>query len=159
MTKSTISAQARLFCWYLACCGNAAEAAASAGYEKPNEAAVKLLMRPEIRRECKSAAAGLKDLSPFALKGLERLAFGNTADALRLLFYDESDSPESLSKLDLFCVSEIRKPKGGGLEVKLYDRQKALEALLTHGGIEENGAYSLYNALEKAAGDGDTDAV
>ena len=35
-----------------------------------------------------------------------------------------------ISGLDLFNVSEIRRVKGGGVEVKLFDRQKALEKLL-----------------------------
>ena len=159
MSKSTLSAQARLFCWHFARCGNPAEAAVYAGYNNAEDQAIKLFMKAEIRRECKRAAAELADLPLLALKGLERLAFGSTTDALQLLFDEDNAAPENFKKLDLFCVSEIKRPKGGGLEIKLYDRQKALEALLTHGGIEESGAYTLYSALEKTAGNCDTNAI
>ena len=159
MSKNAVSAQARLFCWHLACCGNPTEAARQADYENPEEQAIKLLMRPEIRHECKRAATELKNLPSFALKGLERLAFGSSAGALHLLFCEENGKPENLNNLDLFCVSEIKRPKGGGLEIKFYDRQAALEALLAHGGAEESGVYSLYNSLEKSARNSESNAV
>ena len=34
-----------------------------------------------------------------------------------------------LAKADLFNVSEIKRIKGGGVEIKFFDRQKALERL------------------------------
>ena len=158
MGKEGVSARERLFCWQLASCGSAEEAAEKAGFEKPAEQAVKLLMRVEIRRECRRAALELADLPGVALRGLERLAFGSAADAVGLVFRDEDAYEARLSGLDLFCVSEIKRPKGGGLEVKLYDRQRALEALLEHSGGEA-GAYRLYNALENNAGNGDANDV
>ena len=54
--------------------------------------------------------------------------------------------------LDLFNVAEIKRPKGGGLEIKFFDRIKALEKL---GDISEiavqDAGQSFYEALEKSA--------
>ena len=61
--------------------------------------------------------------------GLSRLAFGSINDAAALLFAEEPTREEVLSA-DLFNVAEIKKVKGGGVEMKFYDRQKALEKLV-----------------------------
>ena len=61
--------------------------------------------------------------------GLKRLAFGSCKDAVVLAFTEELPPPEVIEKLDLFNVSEIKRVKGGGVEIKLFDRLKALEKL------------------------------
>ena len=43
------------------------------------------------------------------VEGLERLAFGNVTDAIKLLFCDELNT-RILNKLDLFNISEIKRP-------------------------------------------------
>lgn len=61
------------------------------------------------------------------LRGLRRLAFGRTNDALELLKDDPGDvDPQAL---DLYNVSEIKRVKGGGVEIKFFDRLEALERL------------------------------
>jgi hypothetical protein len=62
-------------------------------------------------------------------KGLERLADGRANDAVRLAFAEELPAPEELEQMDLYNVSEIKRVKGGGVEIKLFDRQKALVKL------------------------------
>lgn len=81
--------------------------------------------------------------------GLERIAFGGVNDAVSLLFQTEPD-PEELRRLDLYSVAEIRRMKDGGIEIKFYDRMKALECLRQ---MEESGAgrSPLYRALEECA--------
>jgi hypothetical protein len=79
-----------------------------------------------------------------ARSGLERLAFGNAGDAL-----------------DLFCVSELKSTEKG-IEIKFFDRLKALEALLAlEADNESPGAALLYKALAASAanpaGAGDCD--
>ena len=61
-------------------------------------------------------------------KGYQKIAFGGIADAVKLLFIEEL-KPGSVKKLDLFTVAEIKKPKGGGMEIKFFDRIKALQCL------------------------------
>ena len=63
-----------------------------------------------------------------------------------------------VEKLDLFSVSEIKMPKSGGIELKFYDRIKALEALGSlNRGTEDDSAPFIEAivkgsaALERAA--------
>ncbi len=59
--------------------------------------------------------------------GLRRLAFGRVNDSLELL---KEDGPEkSPDSLDLYNVSEIKRVKGGGVEIKFFSRLEALEKL------------------------------
>lgn len=84
-------------------------------------------------------------------EGLRRLAFGRITDAVRLL-YQTGDNTEELDSLDLYAISELKRGKDGLLEVKFYDRLKALQFLkeLEHSQKEEAEA-PLYRALEKSA--------
>ena len=81
-----------------------------------------------------------------------RLAFGSVADAMKLMLCEESMSTEEIERLDLFNVSDIKRPKGGGLEIKFFDRQKALERLIEFNEQLQNrgNAQSLVNALANA---------
>ncbi len=80
-----------------------------------------------------------------------RLAFGSVADAIKLMLCEESMSAEEIEKLDLFNVSDIKKPKGGGLEIKFFDRIKALEHLEKIGTGEESSESSFIKALSDGA--------
>ena len=61
--------------------------------------------------------------------GLRRLAFGEITDAVSLLFEPEEKILQKLNTLDLFNVSEIKRPKGGGMEIKFFDRLKAIDKI------------------------------
>ena len=82
-------------------------------------------------------------------QGYEKLAFGSVNDAVRLLFAEELDV-DALKKMDLFNVAEIKRVKGGGMEIKFADRLKALQCLeqLREAG---SGGEGLYRALEASA--------
>ncbi len=85
--------------------------------------------------------------------GLERLAFGSINDVVKLAFSDEPLSEVQISSLDLFNVSEIKRVKGGGVEIKLFDRQKALEKLweIENSADFSSSADSFYTAIVKGA--------
>lgn len=84
-------------------------------------------------------------------EGLRRLAFGEIQDAVSLLFENEEDILHRLPSLDLFNVSEIKRVKGGGMEIKFFDRLKALDKLLQVVNAEDGtSAVSFYEALEKS---------
>lgn len=86
-------------------------------------------------------------------EGLRRLAFGEITDAVSLLFESEDEIIEKLPSLNLFNVSEIKRVKGGGMEIKFFDRLKALEKLGQTVSVNDNtSAASFYAALEKSAG-------
>lgn len=88
-----------------------------------------------------------------ALSGLLRLAFGPVNDAVLLLAQIHELDPDSIGKLDLFSVSEIRQSREGCLEIKFYDRLKAFELLAVLSREREDSpvASSFYGALESAA--------
>ncbi len=85
------------------------------------------------------------------LAGYRRLAFGSVADAIRLLLASETGEVPDPETLDLFSVSEIKRPKGGGLEIKFFDRQKALDRLAALECETADGALPFYRALERSA--------
>ena len=82
-------------------------------------------------------------------QGYEKLAFGSVNDAVRLLFGKEPE-PQELERMDFDNIAEIRRLKDGGLEIKFYDRIRALDCLRD---LSESGAENspLYRALEKCA--------
>ena len=71
---------------------------------------------------------------------------------VKLLFLEEAPSPGQLEEMDLFPITEIKRPRTGGIEMKFCDRLKALEKLaqLEAQETQENGA-SFYQALESGA--------
>lgn len=85
-----------------------------------------------------------------AAAGYQRLAFGSICDAVSLL-YKSNPSPDELADMDLFLVSEIKRPKDGSMEIKFFDRLKALEKLSAE--KEEQGeAMQLFDAIDRSAG-------
>ncbi len=83
--------------------------------------------------------------------GLRQLAFGDVKDCIYLLFAGEEDILNRLPELNLMNISEIKRPKGGGMEIKFFDRIKALERL---GAAERETAdepLSFYSALQQGA--------
>lgn len=136
MAKRTIRPQERCFCiWYAMLC-NVQEAALHAGYsqEEALERGVLLLQRDDCREliHCVLETLSLRSSAAQVMAGLERLAFGSCNDAVRLVFAADSLSAEELAKLDLFGVSEVKRDKNGGVEVKFCDRQKAMEQILSY---------------------------
>lgn len=92
-----------------------------------------------------------KELRDEIRDGLKQLAFGDVKDCIYLLFSGEEDILKNLSTLNLMNISEIKRPKGGGMEIKFFDRIKAFEKL---GASErENSAEPLnfYTALQQGA--------
>ena len=83
-----------------------------------------------------------------AYVGYERLAFGSVADAIKLLYMDKLDKIE-LDVMDLFCISEIRRPKDGAMEIKFFDRLRALEKLEQSDGAQKTDINPFYYAVEK----------
>lgn len=84
-----------------------------------------------------------------ACLGYEKLALGGIADAVKLM-YIENPSEEDLTRLDLFNVSEIKRPKDGAMEIKFFDRLKALEKLGELNEGETAKAATLFEALQNS---------
>lgn len=92
-----------------------------------------------------------KSVEEEVCEGLKHLAFGEIKDAIYLLFADENEIAEKLPSLDLFNISEIKRPKGGGMEIKFFDRIKALEKLRDIKSNSPSQPLSFYKALEEGA--------
>ena len=152
--ENALTRKEKLFCFYFSEGRDGRSAAARAGYAVfPERAAAKLLLREDIRRQIEKVAekrtAGMDEVCA----GYRRLAFGSVTDALRLLFAEEMPSLETLEQLDMLNVSDVKRPKGGGLEIKFFDRLKALERLkeMSDAGAAQKNAVPFYEALERGA--------
>ena len=155
----TISTKEKRFCEIYAAVGDAVQAAQAAGYEQPEKAGVNLLSRDEINAEISRLyEKRLKNARQKAYAGYERIAFGSVNDAVRLLF-DGEDFGTSAEGYDLFNVAEIKRPKEGALEIKFFDRLKALEKLELLNKSDKSNTSDFYNAilggLKNSQSDGD----
>lgn len=146
--EEKLSKKEQDFCRYYVHLRSPREAAALAGWILlPERCGEKLLEKKKIRDEILRLESNLADFR-LAKAGFRRLAFGSVADAVRLLDGDR----ENLDGLDLFMVSDIKIPKGGGMEIKFFDRQKALESLASMENLTDGSStMPFYDALEKSA--------
>lgn len=153
MTKRQgLNEKEKLFCLYFCRTRNVREAAAKAGYVLfPEKSGQKLMADKLIAEEIKRLEKLQEVSAQEAAAGYRRIAYGSVCDAVRLLFSDSPPDPDSLEKLDLFCISEIKRPKGGGMEIKFFDRLKALEKLAELSGADERDIPPFYAALEDGA--------
>ncbi len=154
MPDSDLKQKRKKFCCSYVLLGNVREAAISAGF--PADTALMDGVECLESADCKRLISKLRLLladSGSVISGLKRLAFGSCSDAVYLVFADELPPAEVISGLDLFNVSEIKRVKGGGVEVKLFDRQKALEKLFEFENTcsDKGCAESLIAALTKPA--------
>ena len=129
---------------------NPRESAIGAG-ENPDSAALKgeeMLSRKIVRQEVSRIEKENPENLSSVRAGLSRLAFGSVNEAAALVF-EEEPAREEILRADLFNVSEIKKVKGGGVEMKFFDRQKALEKLVEFNSAlkEVNNAQQFINAL------------
>ena len=147
-----MTAREEKFCCYYAMNGNAKYSATMSGYKiSPEKNAVHLLMREDIRRKVREYRNRCFDnLKSMATAGYAHLAFGNIADCVRLIYSENLDTL-ALDTMDLYMISEIKKPKDGSMEIKFFDRLKALEKLTEINQMSEENSIPFYKALEKSA--------
>lgn len=132
---------------------NVGKAARLAGYTIIPEAfGIRLLADKRISAELTRMEKELSVTRDEALAGYRRLAFGEIADAVKLILAADKGETIEPGALDLFMVSEIKKPKGGGMEIKFFDRQKALERIeAMTDRVDTQQAIPFYRALENSA--------
>lgn len=150
-----LSARESLFCKLYVSARNGREAAYKAGYTVCPEIVSKKLLSQEKIKEQIAAAEKERAVSGAEIReGLRRLAFASSADAVKLLLADEFKETD-IEALDLFNIAEIKRAKAGGLEIKFFDRLKALEKLCEMSDSSEtNTAAPFYSALERSAARG-----
>lgn len=147
-----LTGREELFCRLYVSCRNSREAAFRAGYKVcPEITSRKLLAKPAVRETIDRIKKEMVFTAEEVKAGLHRIAFASSADAVKLLLCEDYEDLD-IEELDLFNVAEIKRPKGGGLEIKFFDRIKALERLgeLSEAS-QDNSAVPFYEALEKSA--------
>ena len=152
--KTILSPREKLFCSCYIEFSNPKDSAMSAGYPKDKafEAGSALLKEPLVQRTIKKLRRQLSAISHETTKSaLQRIAFGRTNDIISLVISDEI--PDNVENLDLFCVSELKKVKGGGVEVKLTNRLDAIRLLyeLENQSNAKNTTDSFFTALKSTS--------
>ncbi len=153
-SRRELNKKEMLFCHYYIDTGNSKEAAILAGYKTyPERKGAELLSNNKITEKIEGLyLEKKKNLMHKATSGYERLAFGNISDSIKLLFYENLNSKD-LDKMDLFNIAEIKKPKDGAMEIKFFDRIRALEKLeqinLNSHSEKEPFYYTLERSMKK----------
>lgn len=139
------------FCRLYLSYADAYSAAREAGYKKSARAkGEELLSRAYICEEIERLSKlQRKTGARLAQAGYRRLAFGSICDAVSLLYMDKPEEKD-LKKMDLFCVSNIKRNKDGSVGIEFFDRLEALEKLES-GAEDEAGAATIYDAITSAS--------
>lgn len=152
MNENKLTKKELEFCRWYARLRNPKEAAIKSGYTVlPEYRGINLLSKKHIVCKIKEFEKENQADSNLISAGLSRLAFSSVSDAVKLILSANSDNPPTPDTLDLFNVSEIKFTSGKGMEIKFFDRLKALEQLSK---LSENtlnsSALSFYEALERS---------
>lgn len=152
-SKKALTSKEELFCLYFLNSRNLRLSAAKAGYSGNCEkAALKLLCKKHIKERLKELEKQRSLKLCEITEGYRKLAFGSVCDAVRIALSQEVPSNEELEALDLTLVSDIKIPKSGGIEIKFFDRLKALDRLCEISSIEKSETGSDFlQALERSA--------
>ena len=137
--------------WYIFL-RNLREAALHTGAraEEAEDRGLELLHSAETEAELKKLEEADSDTLSYVKRGLNRIAFGAVNDAVKLVFDAENMTARDIMGMDLFNVSEIKISGKNVLEIKFFDRQKALEKLgelapqLDGGGESKRLIESIY---------------
>lgn len=153
MNKKKLTKKELDFCRHYVRLRNPKEASLRSGFTLLSEyRGVALLSRKEIRDKITELEKECPATSNLVSAGLQRLAFGSVSDAIRLILSVNDGCSPDIDTLDLFNVSEIKITNGKGMEIKFFDRLKALERL---GDLScddrDSGALSFYEAIERSA--------
>lgn len=134
----------REFCKGFLDSGSITEAEKYAGMSKGGDV---LITRDYIVEEIERLSALQdKSLQHLAKAGLKKLAMGSIADAISLINMEKAPSNARLKKMDLFMISEIKRNDKGTIEIKFFDRFKALDKLSESCETVENST-PFYDAL------------
>ena len=149
LMKKSLSKKQRIFCYYFVETGNPEKAFDIANMKNSVENIPKLMLDESIRSEIKRIYEYKKqNLSMKAEIGYERLAFGEIFDCIKLIFLKDIENYE-IENMNFFNISEIKRLKDGTMEIKFFDRMKALEKVeQTESKKSENEILPFYSALE-----------
>ncbi len=152
MNEKKLTKKELEFCrWYVRL-RNPRESALRSGFTiLPEQRAMSLLGKKSIRQKITELEKESTADQNLISAGLQRLAFGSVTDAVKLILSTSDNSSPDIDSLDLFNVSEIKFTSGKGMEIKFFDRLKALEKLSELSSDNDTeGMMSFYQAIEKS---------
>lgn len=147
------------FAQAMALCCDPEQAALMSGSDVENAArdGIALLYDSSVSRQLGRYLREKRKLYGVIRAGLEKIAFNRCNDAVELAFADPGSlTRDVIRKMDLSCLTAIKRDKDGGVDIKLIDRQKALESLMQLcEGEEDRNAESFLKALCGGEGRGE----
>lgn len=110
---------------------------------------IELLFDKNLKKNLRkiNSISGALSTLPLVRNALQRIIFSSSPSAVMASL----DSGESLSDDDAFAIAEIKKPKTGGLEVRFFDKLKAIELLHSIDSESAQKNTSLFEAIHKSA--------
>lgn len=84
------------------------------------------------------------------LRRLERLADKRANDAVKLAFLGDGELA-GLDRMDLGCLTELKRHGNGAVEIKLVNRVDVLEKLFEMAGEGGEEAEAFFRALKQSA--------
>ncbi len=153
MSKTKLTKKEEDFCRLYVALRNPLEAAKRAGIiPLSHHRVLRLMSKKHIVRKIQELEKERPADNALVCAGLERLAFGSVSDAVRLILCANDNITPDIDSFDLFNVSEIKITSGKGMEIKFFDRLKALEKLASlTDNSGDDGALSFYEAIERSA--------
>ena len=110
---------------------------------------IRMLTSPAVQRELELQRGQCDICRADIVRRLAQLAFGRANDCVKLVL---QEAPE-VDALDLSLLSEVKRNDKGTVEVKLIDRIRALEQLMTLGTQSTDCAEAFFAAAEDVEAD------
>ena len=110
---------------------------------------IRMLTTPAVQRELELQRGQCDICRADIVRRLAQLAFGRANDCVKLVL---QDAPE-VDALDLSLLSEVKRNDKGTVEVKLIDRTRALEQLMSLGTQSTDCAEAFFAAAEDVDAD------
>ena len=110
---------------------------------------IRMLTTPAVQRELELQRGQRAICRADIVRRLAQLAFGRANDCVKLVL---QEAPE-VDALDLSLLSEVKRNDKGTVEVKLIDRIRALEQLMTLGTQSTDCAEAFFAAAEDVDAD------
>ena len=149
--KNSLSEKEVIFCYFFVETGNLKKALSIAKIDKPEKNLPKLMSNQMVLEQISKNYENKKlNLGIKSEVGYEKLAFNDVTDCVRLMFMKDISDFQT-SNMNLFNISEIKRLKDGTIEIKFFDRIKALEKLQSiESNREGSDLLSFYDAIKKA---------
>ena len=110
---------------------------------------IRMLTTPAVQRELELQRGQCDICRADIVRRLAQLAFGRANDCVKLVL---QEAP-AVDALDLSLLSEVKRNDKGTVEVKLIDRIRALEQLMTLGTQSTDCAEAFFAAAEDVDAD------